>query len=77
MEMTPSDPVIDEVRAARHRISEQVGHDSARLVAYYMKFQERYPGRLIRSSMAEEPTSEVGPASGCSAPAARSAEPQR
>jgi hypothetical protein len=42
-----SDPVIDEVRAVRHRISAQVDHDPVRLVAYYMKFQEQYRDRLV------------------------------
>ena len=66
MESTPSDPVIDEVRAARHRISERVGHDSARLVAYYMEFQERYRERLIRAGEVDEVAIDTGPTSGCS-----------
>ena len=49
MQQEPSDPVIDEVRAVRHRISEQCGHDPARLVAHYMKLQEQYRHRLIES----------------------------
>jgi hypothetical protein len=39
---------IAEVRAARHRISERVGHDAYRLVAYYMDRQKegaKPPGR--------------------------------
>ena len=36
-----NDPVIDAVREVRHRISEAVGHDPHRLVAYYQKRQER------------------------------------
>ena len=35
------DPVIQAVREARHRISESVGHDPHRLVAYYRQRQER------------------------------------
>ena len=35
------DPVIDAVREVRHRISESVGHDPYRLVAYYRQRQER------------------------------------
>ena len=42
------DPVIDEIREVRHRISERFGHDPERLVAYYMKLQEQYRDRLIR-----------------------------
>lgn len=41
------DPVIDEIREIRHRISEECGHDPARLVAYYIQFQEQYRDRLI------------------------------
>ena len=36
-----NDPVIDAVREVRHRISESVGHDPYRLVAYYRQRQER------------------------------------
>jgi hypothetical protein len=36
----PTDPVIDEVREVRHRISERVGHDPARLVACYMELRD-------------------------------------
>lgn len=49
MQQTPPDPVIDEIREARHRISERVGHDPARLVEYYMRLQEKYRDRLISS----------------------------
>lgn len=46
MNPTPNDPVIDEIREVRRRISERFGHDPARLVAYYMELQERYRDRL-------------------------------
>ncbi len=43
------DPTIARVREARHRISEQCGHDPKRLVEYYMKLQEeKYADRLVR-----------------------------
>ena len=42
-----NDPVIDEIREIRQRISERFGHDPARLVAYYMELQERHRDRLI------------------------------
>lgn len=45
--MKTSDPAIDEVREARHRISEQFGHDPALLVDHYMKLQEEYRDRLL------------------------------
>jgi hypothetical protein len=42
-----SDPVVDEIRAVRHEISERLGHDPVRLVEYYMKLQEQYADRFI------------------------------
>jgi hypothetical protein len=42
-----NDPVLDEIREIRHRISERFDHDPARLVAYYMEFQKGYQNRLI------------------------------
>ena len=49
MAPTNADPVIDEVRAVRHRISEQVEHDPARLVEYYLRLQEQYRDRLLEA----------------------------
>ena len=43
----PSDPVIEEVREVRHRISELCGHDPERLVAYYIEMQRQLNDRLI------------------------------
>ncbi|HET7459854.1 MAG TPA: hypothetical protein VFJ82_01350 [Longimicrobium sp.] len=39
--------VIAEVRAVRHRISAQFGHDPYKLVAYYKERQRRHGDRLI------------------------------
>ncbi len=54
--MTPeqSDPVVDEIREVRRRISARFDHDPARLVAYYMELQERHRDRLIDRPMATE-----------------------
>jgi hypothetical protein len=49
-----SDPVIDEIRAIRQRISARFDHDPARLVAYYMELQERHRDRLIDRPKAPE-----------------------
>ncbi|MEI8376373.1 MAG: hypothetical protein WCJ35_26445 [Planctomycetota bacterium] len=49
MTSTPNDPVIDEIREVRHRISERCNHDPMQLVAYYMKLQERHQDRMIDS----------------------------
>jgi len=43
-----ADPTIDEIRAVRHKISEQFGNDPKRLVEHYMKLQERHADRLVR-----------------------------
>jgi hypothetical protein len=37
---THPEPVIDEVRAIRHRISARHGHDPRRLVEYYLERQQ-------------------------------------
>jgi len=42
-----NDQPIDEIRELRRRISARFDHDPARLVAYYVKLQERYRDRLI------------------------------
>lgn len=47
MRTKPTDPVIDEIRDVRHRISERFHHDPAMLVEYYLKLQESYGERLI------------------------------
>ena len=47
MDQGVSDPVIEEVREIRRRISARVGHDPTRLVAYYIELQKQYQGRLI------------------------------
>lgn len=45
------DPLIDEIREIRHRISARFGHDPVRLGAYYMEMQERpeYRDRIVRA----------------------------
>src|SRR5262249_9753217 len=50
MELNQTDPVIDEVRLVRHRISEQCGHDPDRLVAYYLALQQQYRDRLLKET---------------------------
>ena len=56
MKPTQSDPVIDEIRDVRHRISARFGHDPERLVAYYMELQKQYEDRLIKAEKDAEPT---------------------
>ena len=61
------DPVIDEIREIRHRISAMCDHDPAKLVAYFQQIQEQYRDRLITSPRFAPPTTaqqvgQVGPA---------------
>ncbi len=51
-----TEPVIDEVREVRNRISAQVEHDPGRLVAYYMNLQVQYRDRLIATPKATDAT---------------------
>ena len=46
-DLSMRDPLIDEIHSVRHQISEEVGHDPAKLIQYYMKLQERYKDRLV------------------------------
>lgn len=45
--MNRPDPLIDEVREVRRRISERFGNDPRRLVEHYIELQKKYEGRLI------------------------------
>ena len=56
MKEKPIDPVIDEVRQVRHCISARFDHDPERLVAHYIRLQEQYRDRLIRTSQDTEHT---------------------
>lgn len=49
MKPSQSDPVIDEVREIRHRISARFDHDPERSMTYYIELQRRYQDRLIES----------------------------
>jgi hypothetical protein len=56
MNQGQNDPVIDEIREVRKRISARVDDDPVRLVAYFMKLQSQYADRLIAASKAVDPT---------------------
>lgn len=49
-----TDPVIDEIREVRHRISARFDHDPKRLVAHYMEYQKQYQDRLIETETTPE-----------------------
>jgi hypothetical protein len=61
MESNQDDPVIDEIREIRHRISAKFDHDPAKVVAYYIQLQEQYRDRLIGSVKARQPSEEQKP----------------
>lgn len=48
------DPIVDPVREARRKISEELGNDPMRLIDYYQQAQEELRDRLI-----PEPTQET------------------
>jgi len=48
------DPVIERIKQIRREISEQCGHDTRRLIEYYIKYQQKHTDRLIKKSAAEK-----------------------
>ena len=50
MKQKLGDPVIEEVREVRHRISARFGHDPTQTVAFYMETQKQYQDRLIETT---------------------------
>jgi len=52
MNQSPNDPVIDEIREARRRISERCDNDPAKLVEYYIQLQEQYRDRMLDEAKA-------------------------
>ena len=50
MKQNPSEPVINEIREIRHRISARFDHEPARLVTFYMELQKQYQDRLIETA---------------------------
>ena len=54
MKQNPSDPVIDEIREVRHRISARFNHDPAQMVAFYIEMQKQYQDRLIETTQSAE-----------------------
>jgi hypothetical protein len=55
----PPDPLIDEIRAIRARISREHGDDVRRLGEHYMELQKQFSGQSITppSSPKKEPKS--------------------
>ena len=55
MKRNLNDPVIDEIREVRHRISARFGHDPAQLVSFYLEMQKQYQDRLIETAANTKP----------------------
>ena len=66
MKQSQADPVIDEIREVRHRISARVDHEPARLVAYYIELQKRYRDRSVAAVRVAEPVDGSTPELGVS-----------
>ncbi|MEW6744478.1 MAG: hypothetical protein AB1486_17120 [Planctomycetota bacterium] len=45
-----TDRGLEATRAIREKISREHGNDPRRLVEYYLRYQERFAGRLRRAS---------------------------
>lgn len=43
---TRKDPVVDEIRAVRMKISAEFGHDIKKLCAFLRKEEQKHPERL-------------------------------
>ena len=54
MDRPIDDPLVDDVREVRRRISAEHGHDPAQLVAYYMELQKKYRDRMVTSEPKED-----------------------
>jgi hypothetical protein len=62
MNASRRDPVIDEIRELRHRISERFGHDPAKLVAHYIAFQQKFHNRLLQTETSAKTGEQTEPA---------------
>jgi hypothetical protein len=51
--MKPDAP-IDDVRAVRHRISEEFGHDTRALLDHYRELEKLHPERVLRRHASDE-----------------------
>ena len=49
-----SDPGLEPTRAARARISHDVGNDPEKLLQHYMEYQKRFAHRLRRGPNCDE-----------------------
>jgi hypothetical protein len=55
-----SDPAIEQIRATRHRISQELGHDPDRLVAHYAALDNEFRDRLLSAEPEARAPAETG-----------------
>ena len=48
------DPLVAEIRAVRHSISEEFGHDTRALVEHYRQLEMKYADRMLPSDKSTE-----------------------
>ena len=48
MTLAVSDPVIEEIREIRHRVSAECEHDTALYIERLKKIEERYRNRILQ-----------------------------
>jgi hypothetical protein len=53
------DPTIAEIRATRHEISEEFGHDPQRLIAHYIQLQQQQMAQRMRAMRDKMPVLDV------------------
>jgi hypothetical protein len=46
--ITIDDPLLQEIREVRHRISENNQHDPQKLIKYYLELQEQYKKHSLK-----------------------------
>jgi putative addiction module component (TIGR02574 family) len=61
MNPNQGDPVVDEIRETRHRISARFNHDPAQLAAHYQELQANYQERLINAEGTDSSETEESP----------------
>lgn len=54
MKEMKGDPVIDEIREVRRRISARFDHNPSKLVAHYMEMQKQRQDRLVKAEKSSD-----------------------
>ena len=53
-------PLIEEIRAVRHKISAEHGHDTHRLIQHYKELEKKYADRMVRAMPSPRATKQTG-----------------